>query len=146
MYTSCKYIFYVFRFTDLLPLSLWCYMHCQATTWLLWIDRNLRNLIVLFRLIDKLWHSYLTFAFSSFDQKSYVNQNQGNKDDNLCIVICDSTKYPQSESIHVLHNAPYYGLGEWTWVLLVEILHGVDARVVCDLLQPPHSPGVSLMT
>ena len=36
------------------------------------------------------------------------------------------------------------GLGQWAWVLLVEVLHGVDARVVGDLLQPPNSPGVRL--
>ena len=32
-------------------------------------------------------------------------------------------------------------LGQGTWVLLVEVLHGVDPGVVRDLLQPPHRPG-----
>ena len=32
-------------------------------------------------------------------------------------------------------------LGQRAWVLLVEVLHGVDPGVVRDLLQPPHRPG-----
>ena len=32
-------------------------------------------------------------------------------------------------------------LGQRAWVLLVEVLHGVDPGIVRDLLQPPHRPG-----
>ena len=38
----------------------------------------------------------------------------------------------------------HMGLGQGARILLVEVLHGVDARVVGDLLNPPHSPDVSL--
>ena len=75
-------------------------------------------------------------------------KSKDREDDNICIDLSIPHSFCVA-AIWMLLDCPHespkrWGLCQWGWVLLVEVLHGVDAGVVRDLLQPPDRPDQAL--
>ena len=134
MYTLCKYIFYVFN--HLLQLKFIWRKRSPKDFLRAWISFGI---IILFTHI-KMFPLRLT---SDINYKSKERE-----DDNICIDLSIPYSFCVA-AIWMLLDCPHespkrWGLCQWGWVLLVEVLHGVDAGVVCDLLQPPDRPDQAL--
>ena len=134
MYTLCKYIFYVFS-------------HSLQVKFI-WRKRSPKGFLEARYLTVSSYYSHTSRCFPIRLTSDINYKSKDREDDNICIDLSIPHSFCVA-AIWMLLDCPHespkrWGLCQWGWVLLVEVLHGVDTGVVRDLLQPPDRPDQAL--